>query len=294
MTPSVFIRPALAAGFAICIFALSACGSSSSSSSAVASAAVSAVTAVNPAVGKVTTFNILGANLPASIAATTTGCTDVAVISSTSSTSRQFTCTPDGTSVAVSIDYGSTAPFKTSLAVPLPQVTFLTSMGTVVVELYPDKAPVTVKNFLNYVGNGFYTNTIFHRVVPGFVTQGGGFVSDAVNTIQQKTNSTAPIVLESKSGLSNLKYTLAMARLGQPDTATSQFFFNAINNTALDNTSTTAVANGYAVFGKAISGTAVLDSMNAVANATLSSGTYAGYSNVPTTTLVLQSATRTQ
>ncbi len=166
-------------------------------------------------------------------------------------------------------------------------------MGTVVVELYPDKAPVTVKNFLSYVGNGFYTNTIFHRVVPGFVTQGGGFVSDPASTILQKTNSMAPIVLESKNGLSNLKYTLAMARLGPPDTATSQFYFNAFNNTVLDNTATTAVANGYAVFGKAISGTAVLDSMNAVANGTIYVGS-ARFDNVPTTALVLQSATRTQ
>jgi cyclophilin family peptidyl-prolyl cis-trans isomerase len=290
MTPRIFIRSALVAGFAACILAISACGSGSGSSPA----AVSEVTAVNPAVGKVTTFNILGANLPASIAATTTGCSNVAVISSTSATSRQFTCTPDGTSVAVSIDYGSTSPYKTSLAVPLPQVTFVTSVGTVVVELYPDKAPVTVKNFLNYVASGFYSNTIFHRVVPGFVTQGGGFVSDPVNTIQQKANSTAPIILESKNGLSNLKYTLAMARLGQPDTATSQFYFNAVNNTSLDNTSTTAVPNGYAVFGKAISGMAVLDSMNAVANASLTSGAYSGYTNVPTTALVLQSAIRTQ
>jgi peptidyl-prolyl cis-trans isomerase A (cyclophilin A) len=162
-------------------------------------------------------------------------------------------------------------------------------MGTVVVELYPDKAPVSVKNFLSYVGSGFYTSTVFHRVVPGFVTQGGGFVTDVVNKIALKTNSTAPIVLESNNGLSNLKYTLAMARTTVPDSATSQFYFNAVNNTGLDYNSATVGANGYAVFGKAIGGLAVLDSMNAVAN-----GTYGSFTNVPTTALVLQSATRTQ
>ncbi len=209
MTPRIFIRSALAAGFAACILAFSACGSGSG-------------------------------------------------------------------------------------VVPLPQVTFVTSMGTVVVELYPDKAPVTVKNFLNYVGSGYYNDTIFHRTEPRFVTQGGGFVRDPVDTIKQKTNSTAPIVLESKNGLSNLKYTLAMARLGPPDTATSQFYFNAFDNTALDYKPSITAPNGYAVFGKAISGMAVLDSMNAVANASLNSGAYSGYTYVPTTALVLQSATRTQ
>jgi cyclophilin family peptidyl-prolyl cis-trans isomerase len=157
------------------------------------------------------------------------------------------------------------------------------------VELYPDKAPVSVKNFLSYVGAGYYANTVFHRVVPGFVTQGGGFVSDPTNKIAQKANGTAPIVLESNNGLSNLKYTIAMARTSVANSATSQFYFNAANNTNLDYNPLTSGANGYAVFGKAISGTTVLDSMNAVANAT-----YSGFLNVPITDLVLQSATRTQ
>jgi peptidyl-prolyl cis-trans isomerase A (cyclophilin A) len=173
-------------------------------------------------------------------------------------------------------------------------------MGAIGIELYPDKAPITVKNFLSYVNGGFYDNTVFHRIVPGFVSQGGGFISDVTNKIAQKTNTNAPIVLESNNGLSNLKYTLAMARTNAADSATSQFYFNASNNLNLDYVATlptgtaSVPANGYAVFGRAISGIAVLDSMNLVANSTLATGTYAGFNNVPTTPVVLQSATQTQ
>ena len=263
--------------------------------SAAAAPSVNAVTSSGISYGKLTTFSIQGSNLSAAVNPSATGCSTLVNTASSSSALREFTCTPDGTSVGVTINFGGGTLYTTSLAVPLPQVTFVTTLGLVVVELYPDKAPASVKNFLSYVDNGFYTNTIFHRVVPGFVTQGGGFVSDVTNTIAQKANSTAPIVLESNNGLSNLKYSVAMARTFAPDSATSQFYFNAANNSAsLDYKASSAGANGYAVFGKAISGTNVLDSMNAVANATLSSGAYSGYQNVPTTALVLQSAARTQ
>ena len=263
--------------------------------SAAATPSIASVTASGISYGKLTTFSIQGSNLSAALSPLATGCSTPVITPNSTSSLMEFTCTPDGTSVGVSINSRVGSLYTASLAVPLPQVTFVTTLGLVVVELYPDKAPASVKNFLSYVGNGFYTNTIFHRVVPGFVTQGGGFVSDVTNTIAQKANSTAPIVLESNNGLSNLKYTLAMARTSAPDSATSQFYFNAANNSAsLDYKASTFGANGYAVFGKAISGTNILDSMNAVANATLSGGAYSGYPNVPTTALVLQSATRTQ
>jgi cyclophilin family peptidyl-prolyl cis-trans isomerase len=254
---------------------------------------ITSVTGANVSYGKSTTFTIVGNNLPAVISPSATGCSNLVSIVSNSSTSREFTCTPEGSNIAVSVEFGASTPHTSNIAVPLPQVTFVTSVGTVVVELYPERAPISVKNFLSYVNSSFYTNTIFHRVVPGFVSQGGGFVADASNKIAQKANSTAPIALESNNGLSNLKYTLAMARQTAPDTATSQFYFNAANNVGLDFNAATSTA-GFAVFGKAISGTAVLDSMNAVANATLTTGTFAGFTNVPTTSLVLQTATRTQ
>jgi cyclophilin family peptidyl-prolyl cis-trans isomerase len=255
---------------------------------------VTSVTSANASYGKTSNFLVNGGNLPADLKLTATGCSTLVNAPSTSKTLREFTCTPEGSSVSVSVDLGASSPFTRSVALPLPQVTLVTSMGTVVVELYPDKAPVSVKNFLAYVNNGFYSNTIFHRVVAGFVSQGGGFVSDPVNKIAPKANTTPAIVLESNNGLSNAKYTLAMARTSVPNSATSQFYFNAANNTALDYKSTNLGEEGYAVFGKAISGTAVLDSMNAVANAKLTSGTYLNMPNVPTIDLVLQSATRNQ
>jgi cyclophilin family peptidyl-prolyl cis-trans isomerase len=253
---------------------------------------VQAITGISASTGagfnKLSTFTITGKLLPTTVTPTVTGCTGLTLVASTSATSRQFICTPDGLSVAVSVAFGALSPYSASVAMALPQVTLVTSLGTVVVELYPDKAPVTVKNFLGYVDSSFYNNTIFHRVVAGFVTQGGGFITDPATTLAQKANAVAAIVLESDKGLSNLKYTLAMARQTGPNTATSQFYFNAANNTSLDYNAATA-PSGYAVFGKAITGTAVLDAMNAVAN-----GTVSGYTNVPTTALVLQSATRTQ
>jgi cyclophilin family peptidyl-prolyl cis-trans isomerase len=255
---------------------------------------VSAVISADVAYGKLSTFSVIGSNLPTSVTPSVTGCATLVNVASTSSMTRTFTCTPDGINVPVSVSFGGSAPYTTTISVPLPQVTLVTSLGTVVVELYPDKAPLSVKNFLSYVATNFYDNTIFHRVVAGFVTQGGGFISDTTNKVAAKPPTSAAIALESNNGLSNSKYTLAMARTNLPDSATSQFYFNAANNTSLDFNVTLAAANGYAVFGKAISGTAVLDSMNAVANSTLTTGTFSGLANVPTTALVLQSATRTQ
>jgi cyclophilin family peptidyl-prolyl cis-trans isomerase len=280
--------PSSFAYLALAIFGASGlvgCGSGSSSTTA----SVSAVTAnTGASYNKLSTFTISGNLLPTTVTPTVTGCSGLTSVPSTSATSRQFTCTPDGLSVGISVAYGALSPYTTTVTMAVPQVALVTSLGTVVVELYPDRAPVTVKNFLSYVDSSFYNGTIFHRVVAGFVTQGGGFVTDPATTLVQKANSTGAIVLESNNGLSNLKYTLAMARQTAPNTATSQFYFNAANNTSLDYNAATA-PSGYAVFGKAISGTAVLDAMNAVAN-----GTVSGYTNVPTTALVLQSATRTQ
>ena len=128
-----------------------------------------------------------------------------------------------------------------------------TSMGDITIELYPDKAPITVANFESYVDSGFYDNLIFHRVIKGFMIQGGGF---DVNGMQKKTD--APIKLESNNGLSNEKYTIAMARTNIPDSATSQFFINTADNTFLDYS---VQSQGYAVFGKVVEGQDVVDSI---------------------------------
>ena len=135
-----------------------------------------------------------------------------------------------------------------------------TNMGDITIELYPDKAPKTVDNFLQYANSGFYAGTVFHRVIPGFMVQGGGFTKE----LQQK-RTRAPIRNEANNGLSNLKYTVSMARTGDPHSATAQFFVNLVDNKRLDYTGdANGLTWGYCVFGKVIKGTDVVDKIGAV------------------------------
>jgi len=150
----------------------------------------------------------------------------------------------------------------TSLTVPKPQVGILTSLGSIVMELDPAAAPITVNNFLSYASSGFYSNTLFHRVMSGFVIQGGGYTTGMVKKEGQKD----PIVLESNNGLSNLRGTVAMARTNVPDSATSEFFINHVDNLFLNYSSTSA---GYAVFGKVVQGMDVVDAIAAKATGML-------------------------
>jgi peptidyl-prolyl cis-trans isomerase A (cyclophilin A) len=150
----------------------------------------------------------------------------------------------------------------TSLAVPKPQVGILTSLGSIVMELDPAAAPITVNNFLSYANSGFYSNTLFHRVMSGFVIQGGGYTTGMVKKEGQKD----PIVLESNNGLSNLRGTVAMARTNVPDSATSEFFINHVDNLFLNYSTTSA---GYAVFGKVVQGMDVVDAIAAKATGML-------------------------
>jgi len=158
----------------------------------------------------------------------------------------------------------SQAGLAASAASKWGTVCMLTSSGEIVVELYDTYAPQTVANFYNYVAAGFYTNTLIHRVDRDFIVQGGGYTSGMV----AKTPLYAPITLESNNGLSNLRGTLAMARRSDPDSATSQFFFNVQDNASLDYQS--ASNPGYAVFGRIISGLATLDAINVVPTYTYS------------------------
>lgn len=136
-----------------------------------------------------------------------------------------------------------------------PKVVLETTMGRIVLELYPDKAPKTVASFLTYVDDGFYDGTIFHRVIPGFVIQGGGYTAD----FRQKPTR-PPIPNEADNGLSNLRGTIAMARTADPHSATSQFFINLVDNKRLDHTGKgDSQAWGYAVFGRVIEGMDVVD-----------------------------------
>ena len=142
-----------------------------------------------------------------------------------------------------------------------PKVEMETSKGKMVIELFPEKAPETVKNFLNYVETKYYDGTIFHRVIPKFMIQGGGFTSD----MKQKSAG-APIKNEADNGLKNDRGTIAMARTGDPHSATAQFFINSVNNDFLNHKSKTQQGWGYVVFGKVIAGMDVIDAISAVKN----------------------------
>lgn len=155
-----------------------------------------------------------------------------------------------------------------------------TDKGTFVIELYPDKAPITVKNFLTYVDNKFYDDTIFHRVIPGVVVQGGGMSEDYR---EKRTNQ--PIKNESDNGLLNKYKTVAMARFSNPDSATSQFFINLKNNEGFDSTKTTP---GYAVFGRIVAGMEVIEK---ISRAPL--GAYRAFPEAPNEAIRILSAART-
>ena len=159
-----------------------------------------------------------------------------------------------------------------------PRVALETSEGRIVVELAPDRAPITVKNFLQYVKDGHYAGTIFHRVISGFMIQGGGFTEDMT-----EKPTRAPIPLEARGGLPNDRYTIAMARTNEPHSATSQFFINVADNDFLNHTSPTSRGWGYAVFGKVVSGTDVIDAIARVRTASRS-----WYGDVPVEDVVME------
>ena len=178
---------------------------------------------------------------------------------------------------------GGAVLFTDTLTVLPPQVTLITSKGSVVMELDPTKAPTTVNNFLRYVSSGFYASTVFHRVIAGFVVQGGGYTTGMV----KKPGQSAPIALESNTGLLNSRATVAMARTSVPDSATSEFFVNLVDNTSLDYQS--ADKPGYAVFGKVVTGMDVVDAIAAVPV-----GTVGAFANVPTTDVTIMLAIQSQ
>ncbi len=175
-----------------------------------------------------------------------------------------------------------------------PMVDMKTSMGTIRIELFKDKAPVTVENFLRYVDEKFYDKTVFHRVMNNFMIQGGGFA--AADTIRQKPTHD-PIVNESTNGVKNERGTIAMARTPAPNSATSQFFINVVDNNSLNRG--VGDPNGYAVFGKVVKGMDVVDKIRAVptgdAPAIALDGdqpTLTTFQNVPRTMVVIESVRR--
>lgn len=167
------------------------------------------------------------------------------------------------------------------LAIPVSaatQVSVTTNLGEFIIELEQEKAPVSSENFLRYVEDGSYEGTIFHRVIPGFMAQGGGFDKDL-----KRRSGYEPIKNESTNGLSNAKATVAMARTQDPDSATRQFYINYQNNTFLD---AQGSRPGYAVFGKVVSGFPVIEKMTEIPTATIRS---MGMKDVPEQPIVIES-----
>jgi len=165
-----------------------------------------------------------------------------------------------------------------TLTVPLPQVGIVTSAGSIVLELDPNAAPITVNNFLNYVNSGFYRNTLFHRVISGFMIQGGGYTTGLV----KKDGLKDPIVLESNNGLTNLRGTVAMARTNVANSATSEFFINHVDNSFLNYSKSNL---GYAVFGKVIQGMDVVDAI-----ASKATNVSNGFADVPLEDITITAA----
>jgi cyclophilin family peptidyl-prolyl cis-trans isomerase len=157
-----------------------------------------------------------------------------------------------------------------------------TNQGDIKVETFPKEAPISAKNFDDYVKAGFYDGTIFHRVIPGFMIQCGGFTRD----MKEKDNKSAPIKNESSNGLQNKKYTLAMARTSVPDSATSQFYINVADNDFLDKANSRDNV-GYAVFGRVVEGQDVVDKI-----AKVRTGNKGPHGDVPLEPIVIESVTK--
>jgi len=168
----------------------------------------------------------------------------------------------------------------TAMSDTQPRVQFDTNKGTIVIELNQEKAPVTVENFLSYVKSGFYDGVIFHRVIPNFMIQGGGFTPD----MQQKSTQ-ENIENEANNGLKNTKGSIAMARTSAPHSASSQFFINVKDNSFLDFTSETPQGWGYAVFGQVIDGIEVVETIENV-----TTGIVGPYSDVPKEAVIIEKA----
>jgi len=266
---------------------LTACGGGSSSDSNTTPAkkiSISEVTSDQVLYRKISTITVKGQNLDLGINFSHQGCLKLTELTGSTATQKTFSCkiVGVGTVPVVVTDGSGNSIYASNVTIPLaaqPQVTMVTNMGTVVMELNPAKAPITVDNFLNYAESGFYVNKIFHRVMSNFMIQGGGFTADLAQPATQ-----AAIKLEVGTGLSNTRGTIAMARTNVLDSATSQFFINVVDNVSLDTS-----GGGYAVFGKVISGLDVVDKIKDVAVSTRG-----GMENVPNTAVVINSMLQTK
>jgi len=236
--------------------------------------------------GQAAQFTITGYSLDKDINVSTQNCKGLALVAGGTDSSKSVTCTISAVGLgAVSLEAklaDGTVLKSASFDVPNPQVSMLTNLGTMVVELNPTAAPLSTDNYLQYVNTKFYDNTLIHRIVTAgiFVAQGGWLTPAPAVQPGQK----AAIALEVNKGLSNLKGTIAMARSSELNSATSQYYFNLADNVALDTSS-----GGYAVFGKVVSGIEVLDAM-----ASVKTTTAYGLADFPASSVIVLTATQTK
>ena len=258
-------RDALLALAATAGAALAGCGGGSGGSGG-STPTVDAAVVGTPMYGQALVLTLSGSNLDQGIGVSATGCGDVTIDTSSSGASTaRYSChlSAMGAGVfTIKRTAGGAVLASAAFSVPAPQVTLVFDnhagvAGSIVVTLAPDKTPITVDNFLSYVHSGFYVGTVFHRVSPGFVVQGGGYVAPYDGVTQTLKPAGAPIPLEVGKGLSNTQWTISMARAKDPDTAsaTTQFFINLVDNSGnlgLD----PGITAGYAVFGAVTAGSA--------------------------------------
>jgi peptidyl-prolyl cis-trans isomerase A (cyclophilin A) len=275
--PSIFKYWATAALLSL----LSACGGSDGFQPV-----VTGVKVQSAAYGKTATIYIGGKDLRSYLTVDTQGaCTNPSFASNSTTDTLVLNCAVSKTgdfALAIKTPEGQTI-YTSTVSVPMPQVSLFTTKGNITLELDPLAAPLSVNNFLNYVNKGFYRGTLFHRVIPNFVVQGGGYTTGMV----KKSGQASPIELESNKGLSNLRGSLAMARTYLPNSATSEFYINLKDNVSLDYKN--AANPGYAVFGKVIQGLEVIDAM-----ALEPTGVVGSFSDVPLTDITLSLALQTQ
>jgi cyclophilin family peptidyl-prolyl cis-trans isomerase len=249
---------------------------------------VNNMSATPVAYGRITQWSVSGLKLEGAVGLVITEgrCDGIAEAGAATPTQRIFTCRPAslGTLVGEVHDGSGKRLARLRVDVPAPVVRLTLAQGTIDLELDPTGAPLTVDNFLAYVGAGFYDATLFHRVIAGFVIQGGGYTPGNV-VPASKAPTRPPIVLESAAVRSNLRGTLAMARTGEPDSATSQYFINLVDNAALDYQS--ATQPGYAVFGRVTAGLDVVDAIAAVPTRAIPA---IGLADVPATDVVVTTA----
>jgi cyclophilin family peptidyl-prolyl cis-trans isomerase len=235
--------------------------------------------------GKQATFYVGVTTLNPGTTFSASNCSTLQSVTSTVANTLAYRCTISaaGALVFTGTDSNGKTIATQSFNVPYPQVLIATSAGNFVVELNPNKAPLSSDNFLRYVDAGFYKDTLFHRVIANFVVQAGGFTTGPI----PKTPSYDAIALESQNGLSNLRGSLAMARTADVNSATSQFYINVKDNTSLDYVS--ASQPGYAVFGKVVNNISVIDQIAAVPT-----GISAGMADVPVSDILITNAVRIQ